>query len=161
LKAATGHYEKQSTADQNAGKPNYLLGTGSWDPMLTATYQVRLLRTGLSLDMSARYATLNKAGYAFGNRVTSTLSVFTIRQVGSWGFMPNAGLYAEATGQDYTNGYHVQQTGGTLACGQAGLDLWIQTFTIGALGSVPVAQHLGGGTQQAHPRLLLQVGYAF
>jgi hypothetical protein len=161
LKMATGHFERQTVQDVNAGKPTFLLGTGSWDPMVMASYMVRRYRTGISLDLTARYATLNRDDYAFGNRLTANLSLFTIRQKVGWGYMPNAGLYAEATGRDYNKTHFVNQTGGNLLAAQAGVDVMVRQWTVGVLGQTPLAQRLADGLQKAEPRFLVQVGCAF
>lgn len=163
VKAATGAYKGVEPGQTSIANPTVMLGTGSWDPMLLIGYQIRRNRTGLSLDMTGRLATPNRQGYTFGNRATASLTAFTIRQRQGWGYMPSLGLYAETTGQDYRTkgGYYVPQTGGNLLAAQAGLDILVRAWTIGALVQQPWSQHLADGAQRSGTRLMLQIGKAF
>jgi hypothetical protein len=161
MKLATGKYQYEQADHQQVANPNFQLGTGSNDFILTANYLIRYRKFGLNTDVSYKINTKNSQNYRFGNRLSGNLQVFYIRNLGSLGMMSSAGFYFEKSAIDLRNGYLVENTGGGLVAGTLGLDVFFKNISVGVNFQNPLAQNLADGQIKAQNRVLGHFTFTF
>jgi hypothetical protein len=160
IKLPTGKYTYTDNPSEVAN-PNFQLGTGSLDWMMNAMYTLRHNNFGWTTDVTMKINTANRNDYQFGNRISGTTSVFYVHQWKKVGVMPNAGMYYEASEQNYTNVSYVLETGGTASFVSVGLELYYKKFSMGTNWQLPVTQNLGAGRIQSHNKTLLHFTFMF
>lgn len=161
VKLATGKYQYNEVDNQQVANPNFQLGTGSNDFLLTANYMMRYRKFGFNADISYKINTKNNQSYLFGNRLSWSLQAFCIRRLGSLGFMPSAGFYFENSSTDLKKGYLIENTGGSLLATSLGLNVLFKDFSLGINYQNPLIQNLADGQIKAKGRLLLQLTFSF
>lgn len=139
--------------------PNFQLGTGSWDYLLTATYSARMDTWGMSLDLNYRYNTTNPEGYRFGNTLSGACTAFTRLQAGRWQLMPNASLQGEWADENVDRGYLQTRTGGYAFLAGAGLELYHGAANLGLTYQHPVIQDWFAGQVTSRGRLSVHVQF--
>lgn len=158
----TGRHELPATDNTDeVNNPNFQLGTGSVSFLGLAQYIVRLGNYGISIDAQGKIHTPNADNYRFGNRVSSTLTMFMIIDNEDWKIMPSLGLYSEYSGYNYSNGTPISVTGGYLTNGLIGADIFLNTFMIGCNYQIPVMQKLGNNYLQSNQRFMTTVVFMF
>jgi hypothetical protein len=163
IKTPTGMYEaKGDRYTDPAANPNFQIGTGSWDFLLSALYTFRFPRWGISSQWSYKYNSANRDHYRFGHRFTQNTELFYIYQWRRLGVMPHAGLYSEWIQADQSGANKVANTGGYLHTAVAGLDLFFkQKVQVGFTYQAPVSQNLSAGEVLAQNRYQVQIGILF
>jgi hypothetical protein len=160
IKLPTGKYNYSDNPTEVAN-PNFQLGTGSLDWMVNAMYTLRHNNFGWTTDVTIKINTANQNDYQFGNRISGTSSLFYVQQWKKIGLMPNAGMYYEASEQNFTKGSYILETGGTASFTSLGLELYYKKISMGMNWQTPVAQNLGAGRIQSHNKTLLHVTFMF
>jgi hypothetical protein len=160
-KLPTGRYQFDPADAGQVANPNFQLGTGSADLLLTTQYTVRHRRVGLSADATWKLNSANRQGYRFGQRLSGNLSAFYVRRVGPVGLMPNLGAYAEWAAADTRHQRTVEYTGGGAVFANLGIEVFWKRLALGGSYQRPVAQHLAQGHLLARERAMLHVTLMF
>jgi len=161
VKLATGKYKYNQADNRQVANPSFQLGTGSNDFLLTANYLIRYRKFGVNADISYKINTQNSQNYRFGNRLSSNLQAFYIRQIGSFGIMPSGGFYFEKSATDVKNNYLVENTGGSLLAASLGIDLFFKKLSCGFNFQSPISQNLADGQINASNRFLANFTFSF
>lgn len=161
MKLATGKHEYDESNMAQVANPNFQLGTGSNDFMLTANYTLRYRKFGVNTDLTYKINTQNAENYRFGNRLSGNLQGFYVKRIGSVGFMPNAGLYFENSATDLKNNYLVENTGGNLLAATLGMEVFFKSISMGINFQQPIAQNLANGQIKSQNRVLLHLTFLF
>ena len=160
VKAPTGKFELPTQTTQLTN-PNFQLGTGAWDFLLTAQYTIRYKRVGLNADVAYKLNTTNADAYHFGNKVSGNISAFTVQRFKQFAFMATGGAYAEHSQSNYSHGDLVYDTGGNLVNATGGLDLYYKKLAVGVQAQLPVYQDLSNNKLTAKSRFTVQINYLF
>jgi hypothetical protein len=158
LKLPTGKYAFRENSSDVAN-PNFQLGTGSLDAIFQTLYSIRYQRVGISVDGTFKLNGTNRFDYRFGNRLQANASVYTVQKIKSVGLMPYAGFGAEWMKQDKDAGKPNTYTGGYLYQAQAGTDVYLKQWSLGAGMRVPLAQQIGGGVLESNISFFVQLNY--
>lgn len=161
IKLATGKYRYNESSSQQVANPNFQLGTGSYDFLLTANYTIRYRKLGINADISYKVNTQNSQNYQFGNRLSANLQLFYIRNIGNIGFMPNTGVYLENSATDKRNNYYVENTGGNLLAATMGIDIFFKNLSAGLNYQIPTIQNLADGQIKAQNRAFIHLTFLF
>ena len=165
VKLPTGKYEYNTRPDEVAN-PNFQLGTGSMDFLLSLTYTLRYQKAGINTDLNYKINTQNSDQYRFGNKVSGSLSGFYITDFGKNLFkrlvlMPNAGVYWEHSQTDTRSAKNIQETGGYLVNANIGLETYYTTWAFGLSYQTPLSQNLAQGQIRSADRLVLHLTKMF
>lgn len=156
-KLPTGRFRYDQTDLSEVNNPNFQLGTGSIDALLSALYSMRAGSWGWNTDLTYKLNTTNAQQYRFGNRLTANSLVFYAKELSSVTLMPNAGVYAEVAAQDHRNGVVNTQTGGYVTMANLGMELYTKRFSVGATYQHPMAQQLADGELKARSRATVHI----
>ena len=161
LKLPTGQWKNvANNATQNV-HANMRLGSGSIDFLFYTAYTMRYKQWGINTDINYKLNTANQQNYAFGNKISSNLSLFYIQNIKAIALMPYTGLYAEHAQANREYGIEIPQTGGHLIAHTLGLETYYKRLSIGASYQIPIAQLLNANESKARPRLNIQMSLAF
>lgn len=161
VKLPTGRYKYNETNLLEVANPNFQLGTGSVDWMVNAIYTARYKSWGANVDGSYRFTTTNPNDYRFGNRLTTSATLFYLAERGGRSIMPNAGVFVEQAGHDIREGVTNKQTGGYATYLNAGTEVYLNKLSFGISYRHPVSQHLSGGELRANNQLSTHVTVLF
>jgi len=139
VKLPTG---KSNMMDKGAlVNPNFQMGTGSTDFLVSAIYTVRYMKVGSNFEAGYKINTANADEYRFGNQFHASYQFFYWQNLKPFTFLPNAGLYYEQA-DHHKDGAAIQtNTGGSALLLSAGLETYISQFTIGFNYKHPLNQH--------------------
>lgn len=157
IKVPTGRFRYDQTEISEVNNPNFQLGTGSVDVLLSALYSMRLGSWGWNTDFTYKGNSTNAQDYRFGNRITANSLIFYTKELSHITLMPNAGMYAEVAAQDFRDGVRNHQTGGYVTMANTGLEVYLKRFSIGATYQLPVIQNLADHELKARSRGTLHV----
>jgi hypothetical protein len=160
VKAPTGRFRYDADGSEVAN-PNFQLGTGSTDPLLSAIYTLRAGAWGWNTDASYRLTTRNADGYRFGNRTTASSSVFFVKNLPALTLLPTLGVVGEYARRDRDRGVPNARTGGYLTLGALGLELYTKRLSAGLNVQVPLAQHWAGGELRSRNRAMAHLTVLF
>lgn len=160
VKAPTGKFALPVRTTQLTN-PNFQLGTGTWDFLLTAQYTIRYKRVGLNADAAYKINTTNADAYHFGNRWSGNISAFTVQRFKQFAFMAMGGAYAEHSKSNYSHGDLVYDTGGNFVNATAGFDVYYKKIAVGVQAQTPLYQDLSNGKLTAKSRFTVQINYLF
>jgi hypothetical protein len=149
VKLATGKFEYGYEDEIN---PNFQLGTGSTDFLLSAIHTIKIHDWGLNTEIGGRISTRSNDKYRFGNRINGSLTAFYSKNWGVFSIMPNAGVLMDYGFRDIKEGQRNSQTGGFAALANAGVEMYYSRFNIGLSYRLPVYQNLGGGELKSLPQ---------
>lgn len=121
--------------------PNFQLGTGSLDFLLSTVYTLRYQKAGLSVESGYKINTRNRNDYVFGNQFHASSQVFYWQNAGVFAFLPNAGVYFEQAAKHRDGTILQANTGGSSVQLMAGLETYVKGFTVGFTYKHPVNQH--------------------
>ncbi len=159
LKAPTGNH--RLTDPQEVVNPNFQLGSGSWDGLLTSSYTVSNHQWGFSADLLFRYNTTNADDFRFGHRLNATARAFAMLDLGAGKVLPSAGWYVEWAGKDTDRGFLLTESGGQAHFAELGLQ-WVQGRTsLGAFFHQPLATDWAAGQVDPQWRASAQFTYFF
>lgn len=158
IKLPTGKYEPRDKETVNKSANLFQLGTGSFDVMLTAMYDLRLQDAGLNITGSYKLNTTNKYEYNYGNKLTGSAQLyykFKIKETAT--FAPNLGMAYERSGTDLDAGYGVYSSGGYLWSGAAGAELMYKKISLGGNFQPALSQNLAHGLVKANNRMMIHL----
>lgn len=161
VKLPTGRYKYDENSLSDVANPNFQLGTGSTDWMVNAIYTARYHNWGANADVSYRITSTNPNGYRFGNRLTSSASVFYLTSAGKNSFMPNAGVFVEQGGHDIRSGIMNKQTGGYATYLNVGTEAYLGKLSLGVSYRHPISQNLSEGELLANDQLSTHITILF
>jgi hypothetical protein len=139
LKLPTGKFELQDKG--KLVNPNFQMGTGSIDFLVSAVYTVRYQKVGLNTETGYKINTRNSNDYLFGNQFHASSQLFYWQNVKAISFLPNAGIYYERAAS-HKDGRAIQtNTGGSALLASAGLETYFKSFTLGVNYKHPLHQH--------------------
>lgn len=121
--------------------PNFQLGTGSLDFLLSTVYTLRYQKAGLSVESGYKINTRNRNDYVFGNQFHASSQIFYWQNAGMFAFLPNAGVYFEQAAKHRDGTILQANTGGSSVQLTAGLETYVKGFTVGFTYKHPVNQH--------------------
>lgn len=147
VKLPTGKFEE--TFNSEAVNPNYQLGTGSTDFLLSAIYLIKYKNWGINTELGSRITTKNKDDYQFGNRINGAIKLFYVKNINLFSVMPNAGIMVDYATQDKQKSSVVMNTGGHLVASTFGLETYLKKVNIGFNYQMPLVEKLGGGEIKA------------
>lgn len=156
-KLATGRYQYDESIEGEVANPNFQLGTGSTDLLLSTIYTTRYKKMGLNTEVNYRITTENSQGYRFANRFSAATSVFRTIPVKTTSLLPNLGVSAEYAKQDLRNGVRNEFTGGSTVNIVTGTELFTRHFTAGLSVQLPVYQTVASGDLASRPSLSLHL----
>lgn len=121
--------------------PNFQMGTGSTDFLLSTMYTIRYQKIGTNLETGYKINTHNSNNYHFGNQYHITSQVFFWQNVGSFSFLPNAGVYYELGEKHKADDIIQVNTGGSALLSSLGLETYYKTISLGFNFKHPLSQH--------------------
>jgi hypothetical protein len=159
IKLPTGKFEYgYSDAEVN---PNFQLGTGSTDFLLSAIHTIRYKKFGLNTEIGGRLSTKSNEHYRFGNRVNASITMFYTKNWGSFSIMPNVGTTIDYGFKDHKEGKLNSQTGGYSLLGSIGFQAYYRKISTGFTFQEPIAQNLGGGELKILPQCAVHLTVGF
>ncbi|WP_338811796.1 hypothetical protein V9L05_10350 [Bernardetia sp. Wsw4-3y2] len=161
VKLPTGKSDYSEEDVLQVANANFQLGTGSTDFLLTSQYTIRYKKAGLTADISYKINTENSEDYRFGNRVSSNATLFYVKQIGKFGFMPTLGTYYEHSQQDIREDKTVFDTGGNLFNAVVGTQIYTGRFMLGINYHTPLKQNLANNQIKSNDRLMIQTAFLF
>lgn len=144
--------------------PNFQLGTGSTDFLISAVYTLRYQKVGLNTEMGYKVNTRNKNNYLFGNQYNISGQLFFWQNLGSFSILPNAGLYYETAQKHHEGGIVQPNTGGSALLGTFGLETYLRSFSLGFQYKLPLQQHYNTddlSTIESNQRWILGLTFNF
>jgi len=161
IKVPTGKFNIDATDPALVAIANTQTGTASTDFMLNAIYNVRIDKIGINTSASYKLNTGNKDKYVFGNKFSaSSFASYTISK-GQFAIVPNVGILYETATANKLNKAKVDQTGGHLLAGSAGLEISFKKFTVGTNVQLPMSQNFSSGQTDLKVRGMAHVTFAF
>lgn len=161
VKLPTGRYNFDETNQNQVANANFQLGSGSTDFLWTLQYTIRYKKAGLTSDISYKVNTSNSNAYRFGNRISTNLNVFYIKQLGKVGLMPLVGTYYEHSQKDIRVSKKVNDTGGYLLASSFGLQAFTNRLMFGATYQMSFKQSLANQNVRALNRVIVQAAILF
>ncbi|PIY12943.1 MAG: hypothetical protein COZ18_00935 [Flexibacter sp. CG_4_10_14_3_um_filter_32_15] len=161
VKLPTGKSDFNEEDALQVANANFQLGTGSTDFLLTSQYTIRYKKAGLTADISYKINTENNQNYRFGNRVSSNATLFYVKQLGKFGFMPTLGTYYEHSQKDQRENKTVFDTGGNLFNAVFGTQIYTGRFMFGINYHTPLKQNLANNQINSKDRLMIQTAFLF
>ncbi|RYZ23356.1 MAG: transporter [Sphingobacteriales bacterium] len=162
IKLPTGKYEPRDNESAAQSANLFQLGTGSFDFLLTAMYDLRLQDAGLNISASYKMNTANRYDYNYGNKISANTQLyykFNFARVLT--ISPNAGAGYERSAQDLDQEYGVFNSGGYVLFGTVGAELNYKKFAAGGNWQPPLAQDLAAGVVKARHRMMVHVAVMF
>lgn len=159
IKLPTGKFEYGFTDTEI--NPNFQLGTGSTDFLVSAIHTIRYKKFGLNTEIGGRISTKSNEHYKFGNRLSTSLTAFYIKNIGHLSIMPNIGSVIDYGFKDRKEGVLNSQTGGYTLLGSLGIQAYYKAFTVGFVFQEPLAQNLGGGELKTRPQSSVFLTFGF
>lgn len=154
VKLPTGDF--QQLDEGQLINPNFQLGSGSTDFLLTTNYTYKNQNWGLNVESAAKLNTANKLDYRFGNQYNTSLYAFRTFITAPVTFVPYAGLFNEWAGGHTADGINQENTGGFASFGTAGVQLQGSKYQLILQYQLPLAQEFNTGafyTIEANNRL--------
>ncbi len=161
IKLPTGKSNFDTEDALQVANANFQLGTGSTDFLLTSQYTIRYKKTGFTADLAYKINTENNQNYRFGNRVSSNATLFYVKQIGKFGFMPTLGTYYEHNQKDKREDKTVFDTGGNLLNAVLGTQVYTGRFMVGFNYQTPLKQNLANQKIKSKDRFMVQTVFLF
>lgn len=159
IKLPTGNAKIQ---DENVDvSPNLLAGTGSFDKIINANYNIRTARWGMSADASYRFNGTSKSDVHFGNRASVSMRAFYAKAIKNAMLLPQIGFVHEYAAKDKSAQIKQTLTGGNATYLHTGIDFYAKKFSYGLVYQLPIYQNLGRGFITTHARMTAQVLFFF
>ncbi|MEM7657990.1 MAG: hypothetical protein AAF399_17830 [Bacteroidota bacterium] len=154
IKAPTGAWQSHQAENLPA---NFQLGTGSWDALLNAQYQVRWNAWGFSPQMNLRRNYTNPIDFRYGDQLAAGITAYAWVNSPrwSWIWMPYLGWNGEWMGRDVNKEFYQTDTGGQGQYLSLGSEFFTRKLATGINCQLPVSQSYGGGEIIAQPRLMV------
>lgn len=162
VKLPTGKYEPADKETSGQSANLFQLGTGSFDFLATAMYDVRLQDAGLNLSASYKMNTTNKYDYNYGNKLSTNAQLyykFGIKKVLT--IAPNIGAGYEKSATDLDEEYKVFNSGGYVLFGTIGAELNYRKLAAGGNWQPSLSQNLAEGVVRARNKMMIHVAIMF
>lgn len=121
--------------------PNFQLGSGSLDYLLSANYTVRYKQAGLNMESGYKFNTANGQGYRFGNQWNASSYGFYWVETMKVAYLPYAGLYYEQAAMHTDDGKYQINSGGNSLLATIGGQIYHKRLSFNMQYQVPVYQH--------------------
>lgn len=121
--------------------PNFQMGTGSTDFLISSVYTLRYQKVGLNTEAGYKMNTRNAEDYLFGNQFHASTQFFLWQNIKSFSFLPNTGLYYEQAAMHKDDQIIQVNTGGSALLLTAGIETYFKNFTLGINYKRPVSQN--------------------
>jgi hypothetical protein len=154
-----GSWKLEDHADPN--ERVHMPGTGSWDYLLSAVYLGKYKRTGLNLHLTYLITTSNGQSFRFANRFNANATCYYQVKAKNLTLYPNAGAYLEQAGKDEDGNFTLQNSGGKILFAHAGLDFYLQKFSLNTAFQLPAMQQLNENQPELKYRFIVGMSYAF
>lgn len=159
IKLPTGKFNIDPTGDDLIAEANTQMGTASTDFLVSSMYSIRINKFGVNTSATYKMNTSNTDKYEFGNKLSINSLVYYSISRSRTVIIPNAGIVYENTGANKLQSQKIDQTGGYLVAGAAGLEVGFTKFTIGANAQLPVAQNFADGQTKTKFRGMLHITF--
>jgi hypothetical protein len=162
VKLPTGKYEPADKEISGQSANLFQLGTGSFDFLATAMYDVRLQDAGINISASYKMNTTNKYDYNYGNKLSTNAQLyykFNIKKVLT--IAPNIGAGYERSATDLDQEYKVFNSGGYVLFGTIGAELNYRKLAAGGNWQPPLSQNLAEGVVHARNKMMIHVAIMF
>jgi hypothetical protein len=136
-------------------------GTGSWDYMISAEYLAKFKRKGMNVNASYMIPTTNSQSYRFANRFNASMIYYYQVNTKATSVYPSLGAYYEQAGKDTDNTEPIENSGGTILFGHAGIDFYFRNFSINTAFQLPILQHLNEPQPEMKYRCMAGITYSF
>ena len=162
IKLPTGAFQRTDESG-NQLTPNFQLGTGSVDFLVTGIYTFRYKRWGVNTNINYKINLPNAETYRFGNQLKAALTAFMLHKFEKtkWGILPQLGLAVEQAGYNFKNGYQRINTGGQQLLATVGVEAYCGDVQFSATYQQPIWQHLSDGYVEAGPQFMVGINYLF
>lgn len=161
VKLPLGQYEQQVLLEDQ-GVNLFQLGTGSFDFLLTAMYDLRIQDFGIHINGSYKINTTNSYDYYYGNRWSGTLQAYRKFRLNSdWMIAPNIGAGSEFSSKDFDRGYSILASGGHAVLGIMGAEVNFKNIAIGGHYQHPIYQKMANKTAQIDRKWMFHLSYTF
>lgn len=144
--------------------PNFQLGTGSTDFLVSTVYTIRYQKLGFNTETGFKINTRNKNDYLFGNQFNASGQVFFWQNVKSVSFLPNVGLLFETGSKHKDGSIFKPNTGGSALLLSSGMETYFKTISLGVSYKHPLAQNYNSdaiSTIESRQRIVLTLTYNF
>jgi hypothetical protein len=157
VKFPTGHFDVDTSELVSA---NTQAGTGSFDFLLTSSYDITIDDWGLVSDISYK---INQAAsdFRFGNRFTASSIVFHSFYLTENSFSPNIGLHYENLNPNEFAKTKIENTGGYALLGSVGLETRFDKIIIGFNAELPIIENISDEQTKINCRGMAHVSFAF
>jgi hypothetical protein len=162
VKLPTGKYEPADKETSGQSANLFQLGTGSFDFLATAMYDVRLQDAGINVSASYKMNTTNKYDYNYGNKLSTNAQLyykFNLKKVLT--IAPNIGAGYERSATDLDQEYKVFNSGGYVLFGTIGAELNYRKLAAGGNWQPPLSQNLAEGVVHARNKMMIHVAIMF
>lgn len=142
VKFPTGKSEGASDADVPMSHHLYN-GTGSTDYMVNLSYIGKFKKLGWNADVSYKFNGESANDYKYGNTFNAVPRLFYELSLKSVKFLPHIGAAFEMGDRDSYLDNEVEETGGSVLWGTAGVDFYFGSFSLTSDVRLPAMQDLG------------------
>ncbi|WP_045113911.1 hypothetical protein [Microscilla marina] len=139
LKMPVGEYQKLD--DGLIINPNFQLGSGSLDYLLSMNYTLRYKKTGVNIESGYKMNTKNSEGYRFGNQFNTSAYLFQWLETPQVAFLPFAGVYYEQAEKHTNETIEQLNTGGNSLFGTVGLQVFRNNLSVNFTYQMPWVQN--------------------
>jgi hypothetical protein len=168
IKLPTGKYlvdfgdSTHEDLEELLGDVNSQLGTGSTDFIFNAMYNIHTGKVGINTAANYKVNTANSGNFKYGDRLAVNSFAYYELKTGRHIFMaPNIGLLYEYSTPNKLANEKVDNTGGYVMLGSAGLDINFTNITVGTNVQLPFAQNYAQGQTVEKINGLVHVTYTF
>jgi hypothetical protein len=162
VKLPTGKYQQQESGQLL--NPNFQLGSGSLDYLLSVNYTMRYKSIGMNVESSYKINSTNKYDYRFGNQFNSSGYLFYFKETKLVAILPYAGLFYEQAKRHNDGGVDRENSGGSAMFATLGAQLYKGKFTFMGQYQLPIAQNYNSekiATITAHERITFGLMFNF
>ena len=160
VKLPTG--KSEGAAEINIPMSHYLYsGTGSTDYLVSVTYVGKYRKLGWNADLSYKFNGESANDYQYGNTFNAVPRLFYEWNLKSVKLLPHLGGVVEWGDGDTYLDKTVEETGGNLLWGSAGLDFYFGSFSLTSEVRVPVVHELGASLSEDKLCLIGSFNYHF
>lgn len=142
VKLPTGKSEGASDADIPMSHHLYN-GTGSTDYLINFSYLGKYRKFGWNADFSYKLNGESANDYKFGNTFNAVPRLFYELSLKSVKLLPHVGAAYEMGDHDAYLGNQIDETGGSVFWGTAGIDFYVGSFSLTSDVRLPMASDLG------------------
>ena len=160
VKLPTG--KSEGAAEINIPMSHHLYsGTGSTDYLISVSYIGKFRKLGWNADLSYKFNGESANDYRYGNTFNAVPRLFYQWNLKSVKLLPHLGGVIEWGDGDTYLDKTVEETGGNLLWGSAGLDFYFGSFSLTSEVRVPVVHELGASLPEDKLCLIGSFNYHF